>query len=985
MRNTLKNIISCVMIFVMERKQKNNFFKRNLDIFILIMTTAVGSLLALFNIGQKLDYRFYDTMLAWSEEPKADSSILLVDIDDISLNELGTWPWKRDILADVLIRMKELGAQNMVFDIEYLSPSSVSVSDNINSLVMEEFSSGEESISQAVTDFGQAVEDGSISRGESVSAAQDLVYGTIDPVLSDMLTSISDNLNIDTDDYLARAIQFFGNASLTINMRDVKIEVSPEDHDYSAQRFLFDNVNDPSGLVDAGNIFSAGEEGDGVERGFSPAIRKIISSAAGAGFTNVVVDHDGTRRRVELLNYDKESGRYTGQLAFAPLIRLMDVTALERKRNSLILKGARLPGLIDRQDIKIPLDGHGRMMINWLHALYGESFKHVGVYTFKYLDWGEEEIYSALKELAQWSRSGAFSVLPPDEQEFIANAEILAAEYQDILETKKDLLSRCQGFDENGIAIGGGLSQEDYDRYFEARNEFFAGVQGYAESLMKIDGFSDMELPSTLAQAVDIYLKNLSDMKSYLSGTFCIVGNSSTGSTDLGVTPFQRRYANLGTHANVVNTILQRDFIRCESVWWGIALAFFSALLVILLTKKKGPASKSVFGLIYLAVTTGTLVCLMVFWQVYIPAIVPIVIAAVTFLAELAMSFILTERDKNTLRRGFDAYVAPEVVSEIVKNPDLLGLGGVNKHISALFSDVRTFSGFTECVNREEGEQHGAVRLVDILNGYLGALSDAIMKEHGTIDKYVGDEIVSFFGAPIDNPNHAFDACVAGIRMKQAEDIYNAEHEKELPIHPVTKTPFLLKSRVGVNTGDMVVGNMGTEKKLNYTIMGNNVNLASRLEGTNKVYDSWIMVSESTWREADSGKNQGLLVAKKLDCVRVVNVDEPVQIFSIQGLRSELPSEQVEASELFNKAMEWYMRNRGENGLNKDLHDFQKAKEYFEEAYRCYHVFDSQDKNYISTEKKMIERCDNFLTNGLPRDKNGVTLPWDGVYTMTSK
>ncbi|MBR6154835.1 MAG: adenylate/guanylate cyclase domain-containing protein, partial [Treponema sp.] len=402
-------------------------------------------------------------------------------------------------------------------------------------------------------------------------------------------------------------------------------------------------------------------------------------------------------------------------------------------------------------------------------------------------------------------------------------------------------------------------------------------------------------------------------------------------------------------------------------------------------TEKKTPGRKSVWGLLYLLVPVGTLVILMVVFHIYVPIAATLLLSFITYIVELANSFITSEREKNTLRRGFASYVSPEVVSEIVKNPQLLGLGGVNKRITALFSDVRTFSGFTECINREEGEGHGAVRLVEILNGYLGALSDAIMAQKGTIDKYVGDEIVSFFGAPIDNPNNAFDSCIAAIRMKQVEDEFNREHEKELPIHPVTQTPYLLKSRVGLNTGDMVVGNMGTEQKLNYTVMGNNVNLASRLEGTNKAYDSWIIASESTWNEANSGENEGKLVAKMLDCVKVINVEKPVQIYSIQGLKGEISSAQVEGTALFNKGMEWYLKGRETPNGEKDLEDFIKAKHYFEEAWNCYHTEEVQDKSYITTEKKMIARCDAFLKDGLPKDANGIVLPWDGVYTMKSK
>ena len=241
---------------------------------------------------------------------------------------------------------------------------------------------------------------------------------------------------------------------------------------------------------------------------------------------------------------------------------------------------------------------------------------------------------------------------------------------------------------------------------------------------------------------------------------------------------------------------------------------------------------------------------------------------------------------------------------------------------------------------------------------------------HGTIDKYVGDEIVSFFGAPVDDDENAFHACLAGIRMLQAEAKYNEENKDKLPINPHTGEPFYLNSRVGINTGNMVVGNMGTKKKLNYTIMGNNVNLASRLEGTNKVYNSWIMCSDSTWNAADNGANKGLLAARKFDFVRVVNIENPVQIHCILGLKDELPAKQIEAAEIFNEGIKWYLKGNDFPDTPKDPEDFKKAYQFFKNAKECF----PQD---MSSEVFM-KRCSYFL-------KYGSGEKWDGVFTMKEK
>ncbi len=965
----------------MANKVKKIFFSHNTDILMLIVITALIMVLSALKLFTKFDHRIYDILIRHSPKVRQDENILLVDIEDVSLNREGTWPWTRDLLGNVLIRMKELGAYNAVFDIEYVSPASKGASGDIVSLTEETFGNGEQKIAYNIEEFSSSIQSGRTNALNARQKGSELT-DAVDEILYGMYNSIYEGINRDFDDYFARTIQFFGNTSLTINAYDIKIDRTPEEQDYAKERFLF-NVKDPKDFIRREN--EEATRTANAEKGFTTALHTLGSRAIGEGFTNVIIDTDGTRRRIELLNYHE--GKYIGQLAFSPLVRMLDVQSFERKRKSLLLKGALLPGKEKREDISIPLDENGRLMINWQHSTYNDSFRHVPVYMILDLDKLEHKVIESLRQVENISLS-ADDAKQAELASWISYVPDLLDGYKQILEEKKRLLSLCNGFDTQNKPIGGGISAEEYQAYFSAKTSFFQDLDSYSKSILSLApaaGEDSVKAINQFATVLSEYESLHKSLSVEFENSFCFIGNSASASTDLGVTPFQSGYPNLGTHANVANTILQKDFIRTVNPFAAIFLVFFFTALVLLYTRKFSSFAKNAVGLVYLFPPAIIFCALMIFFRIYVPVVAPFLLALFTYTAQMVLNFALAEKEKKTLRRGFDAYVAPEVVNQIVKNPALLSLGGANKRMTALFSDVRTFSGFTECINREEGEQHGAVRLVDILNGYLGVLSDAIMDCHGTIDKYVGDEIVSFFGAPVDDPLNAYNACIAGIRMKQAEAIYNEEHKDELPIHPITHTPFLLKSRVGINTGDMVVGNMGTQKKLNYTVMGNNVNLASRLEGTNKAYDSWIMCSESTWQEANSGKTQGLLLARQLDCVRVINVEKPVQIYSIVGLKSELKKEELESVELFNKAMEWYLKGREEGAAPKDIKDFKKAKKLFADAYRCNPTSDVQDKNYISPEKKMIVRCENYIVNGLPRDLNGDVIKWDGVYTMTSK
>jgi len=222
----------------------------------------------------------------------------------------------------------------------------------------------------------------------------------------------------------------------------------------------------------------------------------------------------------------------------------------------------------------------------------------------------------------------------------------------------------------------------------------------------------------------------------------------------------------------------------------------------------------------------------------------------------------------NNLRRAFLTYLSEEVVEEIVSDPSRLQLGGINRHMTAMFTDVKEFPHIAEGLKPEQ--------MVDLLNYYLSTMSDIILEKKGTIDKYQGDAIISFFGAPLEFNDHALKACHAAIAMKRIETRSN----KYIMEHKLSCQPLL--TRIGINTGDMIVGNMGTERKMNYTIVSNAVNLASRIEKINKIYGTWILAPEHTIKET---KDQFL--TRKLDMVRLTGLNQPVRLFEILETKTE--------------------------------------------------------------------------------------------------
>jgi len=305
------------------------------------------------------------------------------------------------------------------------------------------------------------------------------------------------------------------------------------------------------------------------------------------------------------------------------------------------------------------------------------------------------------------------------------------------------------------------------------------------------------------------------------------------------------------------------------------------------------------------------------------------------------ISYASSEKEKQFIRTAFSTYVSSDVVKEIIADPSRLQLGGSKRHMTALFTDVKGFSTISEKLG-------DPAKLVSLLNKYLSAMSDVILDEKGTIDKYVGDAIVAFFGAPLDLPDHPLRACISAIKMRRIEQEMNKE------IMEQNLSPFPLLTRIGVNTGYMVAGNMGTVNKMNYTIMGNAVNLSARLEGVNSQYGTWILASEETVRETGD-----TLLYRKLDRVRVVGIHEPVRLCELIDMADAASEQDKKLVSVFHQALECFEKR-----------SWKQAIEGFNEAL-------------------LIRPNDVPATIYLDRLKQfSVTLPdenWDGVYNLTSK
>jgi class 3 adenylate cyclase/uncharacterized membrane protein len=294
----------------------------------------------------------------------------------------------------------------------------------------------------------------------------------------------------------------------------------------------------------------------------------------------------------------------------------------------------------------------------------------------------------------------------------------------------------------------------------------------------------------------------------------------------------------------------------------------------------------------------------------------------------------------NNLRRAFSTYLSEDVVEEIVTDPTRLQLGGVKRHMTALFTDVRSFTGIAEKLSPEH--------LVDLLNYYLSTMSDVILEQKGTIDKYEGDAIIAFFGAPLELPDHAIRACAAAVVMKRLE----TDVSKYVMENGISPSPLL--TRIGINSGEMVVGNMGTQKKMNYTIISNAVNLAARLEGVNKQYGTWILATENTINETG-----GWFLTRRLDRIRVVGIKEPVRICEILETMEHSTEALRHKVDLFHDALELFESRLWNDAGKKFL---QILKQFPDDGPSILY----------------LNRCRQYL-------KSAPLPDWDGVFNILEK
>jgi adenylate cyclase len=437
-----------------------------------------------------------------------------------------------------------------------------------------------------------------------------------------------------------------------------------------------------------------------------------------------------------------------------------------------------------------------------------------------------------------------------------------------------------------------------------------------------------------------------------IRGKLVLIGTSAVGLNDIKTTPVSRAMPGVEIHAQVLESILTGASISRPNYALGVELlaALVIGILVIIFTPNLGPVRLVLAGAAFAAILVGTSWFFYTQYRYLIDFTYPLLSTTAIYLTFIFASFVREQRQRVQIRGMFAQYMSPELVEQLAHSPEKLKLGGDEREMTIMFSDVRGFTSISESY------KHDPQGLITLMNRFLTPLTNVIRQHRGTIDKYMGDAIMAFWNAPLDDREHEINACEAAVGMLEKIDEVNREREQEAAEGGHVYIP--LNVGIGLNTGIGVVGNMGSDQKFNYSVLGDSVNLASRLEGQTKEYGFPIIVGSRT---ALAVKDRFAIL--ELDFIMVKGKSEPEVIYAIAGREDVMHSAAFQRLRNITIEMLGCYRSR----------DWQGALEAIERGRK------SEDADTLEKLFRLYEaRIREFQANPPPQD-------WTGAYALLTK
>jgi adenylate cyclase len=477
-----------------------------------------------------------------------------------------------------------------------------------------------------------------------------------------------------------------------------------------------------------------------------------------------------------------------------------------------------------------------------------------------------------------------------------------------------------------------------------------------ADRVAKTGGIEAVSYQDAFEVLVDWMTLGKSEKPLPVVGKILVVGQTASGLTDIGTSPLRSKSGKVLVHLNALENILRGDYLTRTALWPVLAVILLIGLLAAWLLDR--------FRTVYFFTVGGLVLGLgLVSWAMLVMGnfMIPLAAPLIAFLGQQSIITFLKIRDeqaqRDRIRKMFGSYVSPELVRRMVETRVEPKLGGHQDEITAFFSDIQKFSAFSEVLS--------PVDLVDLLNEYLGAMTDILQDSGGALDKYIGDAIVAMFGGLVPVATHARLACESAIKMQMRQAELRQQWTAQGDRWP--SLVHSMRTRIGLNSGQVVVGNMGSRHRFNYTMMGDTVNLAARCESGAKTFGAYTVATGATVESARAAGCQ--CVFRELDRIVVKGRTEPVVIFEIVALSPVyLTDEAFQCLELFAKGRALYLKQ-----------EWAEAKRCFDEAAVNEPLKPGRDVGVESNPSLiMAARCVKMAEHPPGAD-------WDGVYRMTTK
>jgi len=833
-----------------------------------IILTGILALLWLAPLSTILELKTLDLFFQLKGAPKPDPGIVHIDIDDTSIDKIGRWPWDRFRHAQLVDTLAEAGAKAIVLDITFPDLQSP---DNDSVFVSSCALAGNVYVGYNLD---------RLDTGFSIPSLN--WYGKAREALLSDLTIEPDEIAARTglpekeiEKYITRVKEY---------VIEEQLRQKPETQDALAAAGGFEGlvVKRVARKLRAEKLLEKtaldnDAASSGPESVLIPPFPALAAVLRGAGFVSVQPDTDGVLRHIPLLrNYRGLSYPYLS-LALLRDTENLDVSSENRE---VTLKS-------NQGQARISLNKREEMLLDWSNM---DNFSRIP--------------YAAAIQIADLRRTALNNLLQDaltstglnarlqNACEEVKRTEMLAFESgkplkyaQDIREQRKSrdtemtrLLSQLERFIES--AKRRGLSEKNKSQV----TEFDRLVKEVRRQLGKSE-----------ALAEKLRLK--------VSGKICVVGSTHTGSTDLHTTPQATEVPGCMAHSTFLSMYSARSFPTEPWPWSSLLLLVAGGILVSFVSSHMSALRSITVTILAMAGLALLIYFIFVSSGAFLGAASPLGAMLVSFAGTAAYRRFAEERAKKTIRNIFQRQVGRNVAEAMIRSGEEIRLGGEMRTATVYFSDLAGFSSISEKLTPPE--------LVALLNEYFTEMCAPIVEEcGGYLDKFEGDAILAVFGIPVASENSARDACYSALQNQSAIAVLRKRLAAE-------GRPEVYQ-RIGLSTGEMVVGYVGSPQRHDYTVIGDAVNLGQRLEAANKVYKTSIIISETTFEAA-----RDFIEVRELDITRVPGKAMPVRIYELASRKGELPEETKRAFSVFAQALESYRKRR----FNEALEGFEKVME----------------------------------------------------------